>query len=232
VRNDSSIARWVERTWLAIGGASSAASPQDLELASAAFARLRELERRGLPDAADLPGAFADLYADHGVSSSVEIMTIHKAKGLEFDMVVLPALDRYVPRNRDQLLLSHQFARTGRDGMVMAARPAIGADNDPLFEFLRRQLRDAAGLEAERLLYVACTRAKSQLRLTATIGRSEESDDAADETAARGAWSPRVGSLLAVLWPVAAAQFAVTEPLTSVPVEAAGAAAGAPRAAN
>ncbi len=60
----------------------------------AAFARLRELEQRGLPDAADLPGSFADLYADHGAASAVEIMTIHKAKGLEFDMVVLPALDR------------------------------------------------------------------------------------------------------------------------------------------
>ena len=110
VRNDSSIARWVERTWLALGGASCAASPQDLELAGAAFARLRELEQRGLPDAAELPGSFADLYADHGVSSNVEIMTIHKAKGLEFDMVVVPALDRHVPRGRDQLLVSHQFA--------------------------------------------------------------------------------------------------------------------------
>ena len=76
----------------------------------------------------------------------VEIMTIHKAKGLEFDMVVLPALDRHVPQNRDQLLLSHQFARAGRDGMVMAARPAVGADGDRLFDFLRHQLRDAAGL--------------------------------------------------------------------------------------
>jgi ATP-dependent helicase/nuclease subunit A len=228
VRNDSSLARWVERTWLGLGGASCASSPQDLELASAVFARLRELEQRGLPDAADLPGSFADLYADHGVASAVEIMTIHKAKGLEFDMVVLPALDRYVPRSRDQLLLSHQFARTGRDGMVMAARPAIGADSDPLFEFLRRQLRDAAGLEAERLLYVACTRAKYQLRLTATIGRADEYDEAADETAARVSWSPRVGSLLAVLWPVAAAEFAVTEPLAPSLGEAAGAPRGGP----
>jgi ATP-dependent helicase/nuclease subunit A len=211
VRNDTSLARWVERTWLGLGGASCAASPQDLELAGAAFARLEELERRGLPDAADLPSSFADLYADHGAVSGVEIMTIHKAKGLEFDLVVVPALDRHIPRSRDQLLLAHQFARTGRDGMVMAARPAVGADGDRLFEFLRRQLRDAAALEAERLLYVACTRAKWQLRLTATIARTEEFADPAGEAAARGPWAPRSGSLLAVLWPVVGAQFAAKE---------------------
>jgi ATP-dependent helicase/nuclease subunit A len=159
------------------------------------------------------------------VASGVEIMTIHKAKGLEFDMVVVPALDRHVPHNRDQLLLSHQFARTGRDGRVMAARPPIGADGDALFEFLRHQLRDAAGLEAQRLLYVACTRAKWQLRLTATIARPDDSDELADEAAATdaatrdaaaraagsgNAWSPRAGSLLAVLWPVASPHFTVT----------------------
>jgi ATP-dependent helicase/nuclease subunit A len=219
VRNDTSVARWVERTWLGLGGASCASSPQDLELAGAAFARLKELEQRGLPDAADLPGRFADLYADHGAAGAVEIMTIHKAKGLEFDMVVVPALDRYVPRSRDQLLLSHQFARTGRDGMVMAARPPVGADGDRLFEFLRHQLRDAVGLEAERLLYVACTRAKWQLRLTATTAKTgaaraktEESAKPADEAAGRGSsWSPRAGSLLAVLWPVVGEEFSVKE---------------------
>jgi len=224
VRNDTSVARWVERTWLGLGGASCASSPQALELAGAAFARLKDLEQRGLPDAADLPGRFADLYADHGAVGAVEIMTIHKAKGLEFDMVVLPALDRHIPRSRDQLLLSHQFARTDRDGMVMAARPPVGADGDRLFEFLRHQLRDAAGLEAERLLYVACTRAKWQLRLTATMAGTEESVEAADEAAGRGSWSPRVGSLLAVLWPVMGAEFSVRERASTQGQEA-----GAPR---
>jgi ATP-dependent helicase/nuclease subunit A len=260
VRNDSSVARWLERTWLALGGPSCASSPQDLELASAAFARLRELEQRGLPDAADLAASFADLYADHGVSSAVEIMTIHKAKGLEFDMVVVPALDRHVPHSRDQLLLSHQFARTGRDGMVMAARPAIGAESDRLFEFLRHQLRDAAGLEAERLLYVACTRAKWQLRLTATTARPEESDEATDEPVAEPAaepvaesaaepaiespaewaaqsaaeagerrpWSPRAGSLLAVLWPVVGAEFIVPRRSLSTQDQGVGAPRGGP----
>ena len=192
VRNHTSIARWVERTWLALGGPSCASSPQDLELVSAAFTRLRELEERGLPDAADLAGSFGDLFADHGARGAVEIMTIHKAKGLEFDMVVLPALDRNVPHNRDQLLLAHQFARGGRDGMVMAARPAVGTESDRLFEFLRLQARDAAGLEAQRLLYVACTRAKWQLRLTAVADASQ----------------PRAGSMLAALWPIVRNDFA------------------------
>ncbi len=223
VRNDSSVARWVERTWLGIGGASCASSPQDLELAGAAFARLRQLEQRGLPDAADLPDSFADLYADHGVAGAVEIMTIHKAKGLEFDMVVVPALERHVPLGRDQLLLAHQFARTGRDGMVMAARGRLGGDSDRLFDFLRHQLRDAAGLEAQRLLYVACTRAKHELKLTATIAGTEQSE----EVAAQGLrpWSPRVGSLLAVLWPVVKAQFAMSEPVSALQ----GAGVGPPR---
>ena len=134
-------------------------------------------------------------------------MTIHKAKGLEFDMVVLPALDRAVPPDRSQLLLSHQFARTGRDGMVMAARPPVGTESDLLFDFLRCQRRDATVLEAQRLLYVACTRAKCRLRLTATLAMAESRD----EDAARKEWRPPAGSLLRVLWPVAADDFRAVE---------------------
>ena len=48
------VARWVERTWLGIGGPGCATDAQELEHVRAVFARLRELERRGLPDAADL----------------------------------------------------------------------------------------------------------------------------------------------------------------------------------
>jgi ATP-dependent helicase/nuclease subunit A len=226
VRNDSSLARWVERTWMGLGGPSCAPSEQDLDLAAAAFARLRSLEERGMPDAADLPHSFADLFADHGGASAVEIMTIHKAKGLEFDMVVLPALDRPVPRNRDQLLLSHQFARTGRDGMVMAARPPVGTNSDLLFDFLRCQKRDAAILEAQRLLYVACTRAKWQLCLSARIGNGEEPEDL-DESAARKVWAPRAGSLLGVLWPVAGHDFVLQDADPAQPREAQ--TGGAPR---
>jgi len=184
-------ARSLERSWLALGGPACAANDGDLQDARTAIVRLRELEQRGLPDPADMAQAFDKLFARAETRSTVEIMTIHKAKGLEFDLVVVPALDRAILRRRDEFLMSLQFSRAGRDGMVMAARPAVGADGDRLFEFLREQARDGADLEAERLLYVACTRAKAQLHLTAVIG----------------AQPPRAGSLLAVLWAAAGADF-------------------------
>jgi ATP-dependent exoDNAse (exonuclease V) beta subunit len=225
------VTRWVERTWLALGGPACAETAAELVDAHAAFARLRALEQRGLPDPAVIAASFADLYASPGAPCAVEIMTIHKAKGLEFDMVVLPALDRSIPRHTHQFLLSHQFARAHRDGMAMAARPPVGAAPDPLFEFLRRLSRDAAGLEAERLLYVACTRAKSQLLLSAVTGEPAADDDS-DAAAAQGEgmaangsdgskpWTPRAGSLLHALWPVAGPQF------VAHPVQMAATAAG------
>ena len=217
-RHSSSVARWVEQTWLALGGPACFPSPDDLGHVATVLARLRELEEQGLPDPADLVQRFSDLYAEHRGEASVEIMTIHKSKGLEFDLVVVPALDKHIPGNRSQLLLSHEFARTGRSGLVMAARPGVGSEADRLFDYLRHQSRDAANLEAERLLYVACTRAKWQLCLTAMIGTKSEPDGAAGDdgaheaSAARREWKPRAGSLLGVLWPVCRDGFALSAP--------------------
>ncbi len=197
VRNQQSLARWVESIWLNLGGANTAVDLDDLLNVQALFVRLRDLETRGLPDAADMASSFEGLYAQNTGHALVEIMTVHKAKGLEFDMVILPSLDRHIPRHRDHLLLSHQFARDGREGMVMAAHAAVGTDQDSLFEFLRRRSMDEASLEAQRLLYVACTRAKSRLILTAQVTLSEKP----------AGFKPRRGSLLSVLWPYYSAEF-------------------------
>jgi ATP-dependent helicase/nuclease subunit A len=99
--------------------------------------------------------------------------------------------------------------------MVMAARPPVGSEADLLFDFLRYQRRDAAVLEAQRLLYVACTRAKCQLRLTAVI--DDEHDDDLDDTAPRRVFRPHAGSLLRTLWPVLAGEFELpTAPLSQL----------------
>jgi ATP-dependent exoDNAse (exonuclease V) beta subunit len=220
VQTHGPISRWVEQTWLALGGPACAPGAEDLDQVRTAFARLALLEERGIPDPAELAASFSDLFASTSAPAAVELMTIHKAKGLEFDMVIVPALDRHIPIHRDQLLLSHQFSRAARDGLVFAARPGIGAQPDKLFEFLRRQSRDSAALEAERLLYVACTRAKWRLHLSAMIGRREDieaREETLGQSKLRAPWKPRTGSLLAVLWPVAGAEFAL-EPMSTTPI--------------
>jgi ATP-dependent exoDNAse (exonuclease V) beta subunit len=231
------IARWIERTWLALGGPSCAQDARELDQVRSVFARLRELERQGLPDASVLAKSFTDLYADDGTECGVEIMTIHKAKGLEFDCVIVPALHRHNRVGGSPMLLMHPFARTDRDGLVMAARPPIAdpGNRRAVFAFLRRQAYEAAHLEAERLLYVACTRAKHQLHLTATVGLrvdpdgsgeaiegAEDAEEPAGHEEARPAddakpWSPFKGSLLRVLWPTQRARFAVPEAAAGAP---------------
>jgi ATP-dependent exoDNAse (exonuclease V) beta subunit len=209
VRSHTELPRWVERAWLALGGAACAADERGLAHVHTVLTRLRDLAERGLPDSAELAARFADLYADGGAEGAVEIMTIHKAKGLEFDLVIVPALERHARPSGSPLLLTHQFARTEREGMVMAARPPIGAGNNRLFDFLRTQARDAGRLEAQRLLYVACTRAKSELHLYAAPGSREDPDAAAGDNGeeAPDARRPHPGSLLAVLWSAVRAQF-------------------------
>jgi ATP-dependent helicase/nuclease subunit A len=227
LRNETSLVRWIERTWLCLGGASCAAGEAELELAQAAFYRLKAFEERGMPDVSALTESFADLFADSGSSGSVQIMTIHRAKGLEFDFVVLPALNRPSPPNQGRLLLAHQFARTGRGGMVMAARPAVGAERDRLFDFLRFQQSAASKLEAQRLLYVACTRAKSRLWLTASFETAADREP--DDTADAAPLKPRAGSLLAALWPAVRAEFVMPQlPSAGVRAENEGAPRGGP----
>jgi ATP-dependent helicase/nuclease subunit A len=205
VRAQMPLSRWIESTWLSLGGAACVGDAQELKLAERAFAHLHELDEQGLPDVSQIPERFADLFADHGTDGAVEIMTIHKSKGLEFDMVVLPALARLPMHGHSPMLLVHPFARDGRDGLAMAAKPPVGAEPDALFDFLRKQKQEADKLEAQRLLYVACTRAKQRLRLTASYEMREAegaSDSQPGEESATRHKDPAKGSLLRVLWEV------------------------------
>ena len=130
--------RWVERTWLALGRRSCAADARELDQVRAVFARLRELERQGLPDPADLVRRFADLYADEGAECAVEIMTIHKAKGLEFDWSCVPALNRHTGRAAASCSWPiSSRARTGTAWSWRRGRP--WGPSNRLFEFLRAQ---------------------------------------------------------------------------------------------
>jgi superfamily I DNA/RNA helicase len=145
---DRSIARtgrmplraWVESTWLGLGGPATTEERRALEDASTFFERLSELE-----DAATLPAGqrfdaeFADLYArpDPMAPPQLQIMTIHKAKGLEFDIVILPGLGRgRVPSNPPLLRWLEVARAEGDRGLLLAPIERRGSGGDPLFDYL------------------------------------------------------------------------------------------------
>ncbi len=112
-----------------------------------------------------LDGLWADTDA-----TRVELMTVHKSKGLEFDHVILAGLGRSGRGGDDPLLTWHPD--TG--GAALAIKPPYPYDPRSelgcLYRWLRQQHQDAEAAEGLRLLYVAVTRARSGLHLCMTSG--------------------------------------------------------------
>jgi ATP-dependent exoDNAse (exonuclease V) beta subunit len=135
----------------------------------------------------------------------VQVMTMHKAKGLQFDTVILPGLGRQ-GRGASQELL--RWRRRDR-GLLIAPSPSPGSDPDPLFDYLKRLEAEESDAELGRLLYVACTRAMSRLHL---IGAPP-----CRETKEGLEWKPPSSSSLARLWQALAAE----APAPIAPVEGA-----------
>src|SRR5438309_1547447 len=75
---------------------------------------------------------------DPDADGRLQIMTIHKAKGLEFDVVIIPQLARSGREDDERLLLWHEHA--GEDGpeLLLAPVEAKGKDSDPLYGYLAR----------------------------------------------------------------------------------------------
>ncbi len=92
-------------------------------------------------------------------SDAVQILTIHKAKGLEFPVVLLPGLHQGSGRERDRPHVVHDWS-SGTYGLSLGEQRTLGA-------VLAREkfaLREEA--ERRRVLYVGMTRAKDLLVLS------------------------------------------------------------------
>ncbi|MGZ5031613.1 MAG: UvrD-helicase domain-containing protein [Usitatibacter sp.] len=196
----ASLRERVEGAWLALGGPACLERASDLEDAETFFDQLDELEEAGdLPDPTVLEEHLSDLYAapDTGEEARVQVMTIHKAKGLEFATVIVPGLDR-TPRSGDRPLFAWKARADGT--LMMAPIHAAGEAGEPAYDYLRALDDAAAEHEAERLLYVAATRAEKRLHLLGYARLDEKGD------------SPRIvkpseRSLLGKAWVVAQREF-------------------------
>ena len=169
-RSRSSLRERVEGVWLALGGPACVENETDLEDAEIYLDELERLERAGdLEDMAGLADALQQLYAlpdlDAG-EDDLQIMTIHKAKGLEFKTVIVPGLDRGPGRSDPPLFL---WKEKSPGGMLLAPIKETGGDDDTAYRYLKDLDAEAEDTEASRLLYVAATRAEQRLHLLACV---------------------------------------------------------------
>ncbi len=187
---------WIEQTWRALDGPSCLASAAEAVYAEQFFAVLEERARRG---DVDDPAALAEAFtkprgqAEAPAEARVEIMTIHRAKGLEFDVVVLLGLGREPRRERRRALSYMQrVARDGSEDFIMAPLPRPGED-DALCRFVERAENGRDRAERARLLYVAVTRARERLHLVCRVSADRD--------------APPERTLLSPLWPRVAVHF-------------------------
>lgn len=192
----------VRAVW-SILGAPAYLSDREMKDADAFFTLLEEVSGGAVPAIDRLDDRLGKLYAapDPMGDPKLQVMTIHKAKGLEFDAVILPGLGR-IPKRRDSELIV--WEETGRGGIALgvAKRKEGGAEN-PVMEFLRDIDGEREANERVRLAYVAVTRAKRAVYLWGHAPKGGKT----------GEHRPGRDSLLETLWPVFSLGFeALPEP--------------------
>jgi ATP-dependent helicase/nuclease subunit A len=194
----------VESAWLRLGGPACVADrEQGIRDADAYFALLDAQSSAGMVrDAESFAKKLHDLFAPADTRSGirVEIMPIHQAKGLEWDVVFLPALERCT-RQDDKSLLYWRLRRRGeQEFLLLGPMEAPGKKNRKsatIEGYLRDIASDCSREELKRLFYVAATRARKRLYLSAAVPDSQQ---------------PDANSMLRLLWEVPGMQQEFTPP--------------------
>lgn len=197
-RERLSLHELIRGLWSDLLGPDCLTKQTDLIDAQRYFDCLQELEHSG--DGFDLDllqQRVEKLYAaaDVNAPQTLQIMTIHKAKGLEFDHVILPGLDRRSANDDKRLLawVERPSEQSEASELLIAPLKQSGADNDdPIAQYLTKIEQQKSLNESQRLLYVAATRAKKQLHLSFCLSLDERS---------QAIKTPAKNTLLGLLWP-------------------------------
>ncbi|MCB5184598.1 UvrD-helicase domain-containing protein [Methylobacillus gramineus] len=199
------VSRWLESTWLMLGGAQCLWDAGDIVDVQAYFRLVDQLENQGQLTLERLNQEVEKLYAapDIHASGQLQFMTIHKSKGLEFDTVILPGLERKTGGNDTPLLLWEEVAVETDAGVniELVAAPfipkgAAAKDEVTPYSYLKLLEKERADNEDARVLYVAATRTERSLHLLGSVNLNS-----------KGEIKPASGTFLDLLWPHVVADF-------------------------
>lgn len=164
-RHQEPLVSWIRKTVNQLHG-EHIHSENELEDLEQFWCLLEEFEQDGqIADIHLFDAEFKNLYAKQTTPSNLQVMTIHKAKGLEFDSVFLPGLSAK-PNNPDRPLLRWlKLPTEDKELLLVSPIKAFDTEQCLLYDYLGRLDMQKDDYEQRRLLYVAATRAKKRLHL-------------------------------------------------------------------
>lgn len=119
---------------------------------------------------------------------ALQIMTIHNSKGLEFDFVILPQLDKSV--KGDTASIKYLPGKEGEQGLLGIKVPdkEMQLQNSGVYELAKARDSELEEEESRRLLYVAMTRAQKQLLMVGTVAKEKLPEAVIALPSAKGWW--------------------------------------------
>ncbi|WP_144391445.1 UvrD-helicase domain-containing protein [Pleionea sediminis] len=189
----------VKSCWLALGGYHLNHNPRDFKDAERFFSYFEaKLSGQSLNNIKIVDKLIEQLFSEFEVEHKthpIKVMSIHKSKGLEFDHVIVPHLEKQPRNERSQLVLWQELPDDSQFGDFLVAPMQTGNENeDKMYQLLNGINEEKQVYENGRLLYVASTRAKKSLYLIAESKVTDNGDDFSVK-------APNRGSLLNQLWP-------------------------------
>jgi len=176
----------VESTWLRLNTPATLDKVQ-LNNADVFFNLLSQMDEGAQVDMLVLKQRLQKLYAKPEIKAhaeQVELLTMHSAKGLQWDTVILCGLGK-TPRAKDKDVLVQTETNT-HQGKQLLLSPLPQHGSDQTYDLIRNFEKQRDALEIARLLYVACTRAETELHMYGEVRGKDE--------------VPASSSLLALLW--------------------------------
>lgn len=167
-RERDELRQWIERTWQALGGPATLNDYTEIDDIKSYFNLLDGISNDSSQVNIELLQERMELlYASmHHGHTPIQIMTVHSAKGLEFDTVIIPHLEKYnPPDDRSLLLWMEQPLANDQTALLLAPIHAADCEPDLLYRYIETTQRVKSHYEVDRLLYVATTRAKKRLHL-------------------------------------------------------------------